>query len=187
MLHLRPELGPLQHLAGTWEGIKGHDIAPSDDRGTETNLFREVLTLTPIGAVNNHEQAMQGLRYSTVAYRLGEDQAFHEEVGYWLWDQERKLVMRCFVVPRGVTVMAGGTVEEDARSFHLSAELGSKTFGILSNPFLDQEFQTVRYTLDIKIHSATSWEYNEDTVLRIKGQPDLFHHKDQNILTRISV
>ena len=34
-------LGPLATLAGTWEGEKGDDTAPSENRGTETNKFRE--------------------------------------------------------------------------------------------------------------------------------------------------
>ena len=32
-------LGPLAPLAGIWEGEKGDDVAPSDDRGTETNKY----------------------------------------------------------------------------------------------------------------------------------------------------
>ena len=65
-------LGPLAPLAGTWEGDKGDDVAPSDDRGTETNRYRERLRLEPTGEVNNHEQSLWGLRYSTVAFRIGE-------------------------------------------------------------------------------------------------------------------
>jgi len=35
------ELGPLAGLVGTWEGEKGDDTAPSDDRGTENNKYKE--------------------------------------------------------------------------------------------------------------------------------------------------
>ena len=38
---LRNQLGPLADLVGIWEGDKGDDIAPSDDRGTENNKYRE--------------------------------------------------------------------------------------------------------------------------------------------------
>jgi hypothetical protein len=69
-------LGPLAVLAGVWEGDKGDDVAPSDDRGTERNQFRERMTFEPFGPVNNHEQQLYGLRYSTVAWRLGEDAPF---------------------------------------------------------------------------------------------------------------
>ena len=102
-------LGPLAPLAGIWEGEKGQDVAPSDDRGTEHNAFRERLTFDPCGPIENHEQVLYALRYGTTAWRIGEDEPFHEETGIWLWDADRKLVMRAFVVPRGVVVLAGGT------------------------------------------------------------------------------
>ena len=109
---------------------------------------------------------------------------FHEEVGYWLWDAANEQVMRCFIVPRGVAVIAGGTVVADAKRFELSAEVGSETYGICSNIFLDGEFKTVRYELEMTVHGPDSFSYAEDTVLRIKGQSELFHHTDRNRLTR---
>jgi hypothetical protein len=36
----------------------------------------------PFVPVNNHEQQLYGLRYATMAWRLGEDAAFHEDAGY---------------------------------------------------------------------------------------------------------
>jgi hypothetical protein len=76
------ELGPLGRLVGTWEGDKGDDVAPSDDRGTENNKFRERMVFEETGLVQNHEQNLYGLRYRTTAWRLGEDDPFHEELGY---------------------------------------------------------------------------------------------------------
>ena len=177
-------LGPLAPLAGIWEGDKGDDTAPSKDRGTETNKFRERITFEPMGPVNNHEQALYGLRYSTTAWPSGSSDPFHEELGYWLWDARAKQVLRCFIVPRGVTVIAGGTVEPDARSFELAADAGSETYGICSNQFLDKEFKTVRYELKVTIHDDQSFSYEEDTQLQIKGQKDIFHHIDKNTLKR---
>lgn len=179
-------LGPLAALAGVWEGDKGDDVAPSDERGTERNKFRERLTFEPFGPVNNHEQQLYGLRYSTMAWRLGEESPFHEETGYWLWDAAEKQVLRCFIVPRGVTVLAGGTVEPDATSFQISAEAGSDTYGICSNKFLDREFKTVRYELTIALHGPDSFSYQEDTQLKMKGRNDLFHHTDANRVYRVT-
>jgi hypothetical protein len=179
-------LGPLAALAGIWEGDKGDDIAPDDDRvSKENNLFRERITLEPIGEVNNHEQSLYGLRYSTMAWRLGADEAFHEEVGYWLWDAANKQVIKSFIVPRGNTVMAGGTAEADAKSFEMVAELGSETYGICSNQWLANEFKTVRFELRIDLHDDDTWSYEEDTVIQIKGQDELFHHRDKNTLKRV--
>lgn len=180
------ELGPLAGLAGTWEGDKGDDTAPSDDRGTEKNLYRERITFAPIPPVQNHEQTLYGLRYATTAWRIGEPDPFHEELGYWLWDPKAKQVLRCFLVPRGVAVIAGGTAESDAKTFTLSADVGSETYGICSNKFLDKEFKTVRYELKVTVHDDKTFSYEEDTQLKIKGQPDVFHHRDKNILKRVS-
>lgn len=177
-------LGPLAPLAGVWEGEKGDDKAPDNDRGVETNKFRERITFEPMGPVNNHEQALYGLRYATTAWRVGATNPFHEELGYWLWDAKAKQVLRCFIVPRGVTVLAGGTVEANAKSFELVADVGSETYGICSNKFLDEEFKTVRYELKVTIHDDESFSYEEDTQLKIKGQADLFHHIDKNTLKR---
>ena len=179
------KLGPLASLAGIWEGEKGVDTAPSGDRGTETNKFRERMTFDPFGPVNNHEQTLYGLRYSTTVWRLGEDSPFHEELGYWLWDASEKQVLRCFIVPRGVTVIAGGSVEPGAKSFQLSADVGSETYGICSNKFLDKEFKTVRFELQIPLHDDGSFSYEEDTQLQIKGQESLFHHIDKNTLRKM--
>ncbi|GJL80303.1 MAG: FABP family protein [Nitrospinaceae bacterium] len=179
------KLGPLAPLAGIWEGDKGDDKAPADDRTkTETNKFRERMTFDPCGPVNNHEQKLYGLRYSITAWQLGADEPFHEELGYWLWDANAKQVLRCFIVPRGVAVIAGGTVEPDAKAFKLSADVGSETYGICSNKFLDKEFKTVRFEMQVTIHDDGSFSYEQDTQLLIKGQENLFHHTDKNTLRR---
>ncbi len=181
----RELLGPLGALIGTWEGDQGKDVAPSDDRGTEHTDFRERMSFVPIGAVENHEQKLQGLRYATTAWPLGEKDPFHEEVGYWLWDDSAEQVMRCFVVPRGVAVNAGGSAAADAKTFEMAADVGSETFGICSNPFLDREFKTVRYELAVKIREDGSFHYREDTQLRMPGREELFHHTDENTLRRV--
>jgi hypothetical protein len=142
------ELGPLAGLECAWEGDTGVDVAPDDDRaGKEIDEYRERMTFVATGLVENHEQKLFGLRYTTTAWRLGEDDPFHEEVGYWMWDASAGRVIRCFMVPRGVTVIAGGTAAADASAFELTAEVGCETYGICSNVFLDREFKTVRYAL----------------------------------------
>lgn len=179
------ELGPLALLLGTWEGAKGDDRAPADDRGVETNKYRERMIFEPTGVVENHEQRMYGLRYRTTAWRLDAVDAFHEEIGYWLWDAANRQLMRSFMVPRGVTVLAGGTVAADAKSFTLAADVGSHTYGICSNKFLDAEFKTVRFEIKMTIHDGNSFSYEADTQLQIKGQSAIFHHTDKNRLQRV--
>ena len=81
-----------------------------------------------------------------------------------------------------VVLTAGG--ERHARSFELAAEVGSETYGICSNRFLDREFKTVRYELVFEKRDARTIHYREDTVLKIAGQKEPFHHTDENTLTR---
>ena len=182
-------LGPLAPLAGIWEGNKGTDRAPSDDRGIENNNYRERLSFEPFGPVDNHEQHLYGLKYSTVAWNLNEPDKgpFHEELGYWLWDSSSKQVMRCFLIPRGVALIAGGTVDPDAKSFKLSAEVGSHTYGICSNHFLDKEFKTIRYELLMTINPDGSFSYEQTSELQIKGQKDHFLHIDKNVLHKVAL
>lgn len=177
-------LGPLAPLAGTWEGDEGLDVAPTPD-GPAESRFREHLVLEPFGPVKNREQHLYALRYSTTAWRLGEDEAFHEELGYWLWDPANRQVIRTFMVPRGVCVMAGGEVAPDARTFTMSAEVGSETYGALSNPFLHQTANTDRYEVTITIHEDGRFSYEEDTVLDFQPLRQVFHQTDRNTLRRV--
>jgi hypothetical protein len=182
-VELLSHLGPLAPLAGTWEGDQGVDISPSKQGSHETH-FRERITFEPLGPVVNGSQILYGLRYSTVAWPLIQEQPFHEEMGYWLWDADRKQVMRCFIVPRGIVVNAGGTSEPDAKEFLMAADAGSLVYGILSNPYLDEAAKTVRYELTVTVHEPWKFSYVEDTQLQMTDRPEVFHHTDQNTLTR---
>ncbi len=120
-----------------------------------------------------------------MVWRLYAEKPLHEELGYWLWDPREKQVMRCFIVPRGNAVIAGGTVERGAKEFNLVPEVGSETYGICSNLFLDREFKAIKYELKVSIHGTNSFSYEEDTQLKIKNQENLFHHVDKNTLKKL--
>lgn len=177
-------LGPLYPLVGKWKGVKGRNIAPDPERGIEDGQYTEELSFTPIKTVKNHEQILYGLRYQTTAFENGVE-VFHEEVGYWLWEPQAKEVYRCFVIPRGVTVLAGGKTADNASKFSMEAKLGNLQFGISSIPFLDREFKTVRYTLDIEILNSNSFSYKEITFMQMPGRQELFEHLDENVLFKI--
>ena len=89
------------------------------------------------------------------------------------------------MVPRGVTIIAGGTVEPNANNIELVANIGSDTYGIFSNKFLDKEFKTVRYELKVTVNGDSSFCYEEDTPLQIPNQKNLFHHTDKNTLRKV--
>lgn len=178
-------LGPLAALAGIWESDQGVDTSRIHGKKTITK-YREKITFEPLGPVNNGPQALYGLRYSTICWRLDEDEPFHEELGYWLWDKDRKQVLRSFVVPRGVAVNAGGCAEADSKIFHLEAEVCSETYGVLSNRYLDDSYKTKRYSLDVNVNDDGTFSYKEDTELWIPVDQEIFHHTDENTLTKTS-
>src|ERR1700712_387216 len=129
--------GPLAHLVGTWEGDEGMDVAFAHATGAVGETpYRERTEMKPFGPVDNGTQSLYGLDYRMAAWRGEEENPFHTEVGYWLWDAIDSQVFRCFVVPRGSLVLAGGDSAPDAKSFTMHAECGSETYGVLSNRFL---------------------------------------------------
>ena len=178
------KLGPLAPLAGIWQSDAGVDTSRIHGNKTVTK-FRERIVFDPLGPVNNGPQELYGLRYSTTCWRLGEEDAFHEEVGYWLWDEGRKQVIRSFLIPRGVALMAGAYVEPDSKSFRLEAEAGAPSYGILSNRYLDDSYKTKRYCLEVNINDDGSFSYWEDTELWIPIDQEIFHHTDENTLQKV--
>ena len=81
------EWGPLQALIGEWEGDGGLDSAFSHSRGeVVATPYREKVTMKPFGPVDNGSQHLYGLDYRTAMWRGDEENPFHTEVGYWLWD-----------------------------------------------------------------------------------------------------
>jgi hypothetical protein len=183
------DLGPLAALAGTWEGADGVDIAFQNATGSsgETPFFERVV-LNPFGPVDNGSQCLFGLDYRMAAWRKGEEAGdpFHTEVGYWLWDAADGQVMRCFMVPRGSTLIAGGPAKADSTTLVMQAEVGSATYGILSNLYLDNAAKTVLYQVTIEVGDDT-WSYDSTTTVelaRMPGEP--FLHTDRNTLRRVA-
>lgn len=180
------ELGPLEWLAGVWEGDEGIDVAYGHAIGglTETP-YRERMTFAPFGPVGNGTQELYGLDYRTSAWRIGEDDPFHTEVGYWLWDAAAGQVMRCFMVPRGSTILAGGPASADDRSITMHAELGSPTYGILSNPYLHESARTTLYRVTIGIGDDGILRYEQVTTIEHARWHETLAHTDRNALHRV--
>ncbi len=182
------DYGPIGFLIGKWSSGSewtGENTAPDPSRGVERTRFRQEMTFETIGEVNNHEQKMYGLRYINFAWEEGDDESpFHQETGYWLWDPKSKHILKSFVIPRGVCVNAGGESSTDAQELLLQAKLGSEVYGLCSNPFLDKEFKSLQYDLKIKKINENCFEYDEDTIIQIKGVEAPFHHTEKNTLKK---
>ena len=187
MVSAGPEWGPLARLAGIWEGEQGEDVAYANETGQiGLTPFREHIDFKPFGPVENGAQVLYGLDYRMAAWRGVEENPFHTEVGYWLWDAGDGQVLRCFLIPRGSAMIAGGTVAPDATVFTLQADAGIHTYGILSNKWLEQNARTVRYEVTIDTSVDGEFTYTETSVIQHAKMPDAVSHTDRNTLKRIA-
>jgi hypothetical protein len=181
-----PALGPLTPLIGTWEGDRGYDDAYVYAVGREQCAqFREHSTFRPAGPAHNGAQALYRLDYTTTAWRIGEDDPFHTEIGYWFWDAEHSLVMRGLVTPRGIVALAGGSASPGDKVLTVAAEAGGEGFGILSNPYLTPTAQTTAFRMTIDLSTPDEFSYDQQTYMlqpRIEGP---YCHRDRNTLNRI--
>ncbi len=180
------EWGPLRALAGDWEGDAGRDVAFSHRRGEMvTTPYRERATLVPFGPVVNGRRTLFGLDHRTDMWRGRETVPFHSEVGYWLWDAAAGEVLRCFVVPRGITVLAGGIAAPDASELALAADLGAERFAIAESAHLAADASSLSYRAAVRVDGAT-WSYDEVTRIRFASRGEPVDHTDRNTLHRVA-
>jgi hypothetical protein len=182
------EWGPLDALAGDWEGEGGLDTAYSNAKGEVIGTpYLEKLSMKPFGPVDNGNQHLYGLDYKTAMWRESEENPFHTEVGYWLWDAATDEVMRGFVVPRGITILAGGTAAADAKQFSMGAKLGATNgYAIGENIYLGQKASTKSYEVTITVNDDGTWSYQESTILEMAAMDGTeFAHTDTNTLKRV--
>ena len=177
-------LGPLTGMAGIWESAGGEDVHPTA-QGPEQQAFIERYELQPIDPQTNGPQLLYGLRYHTHIVKPDSVETFHDQVGYWLWEPATGTVFYTLSIPRGQVAMAVGHAASDAMAFHLEAVRGSDTNGIVSNPFLERAFKTLRVTIDVTLNPDGTWSYQQDTVMAVAGTEEPFHHTNRNTLRKI--
>jgi hypothetical protein len=112
-------------------------------------------------------------------------ETFHDQVGYWLWEPASGTILYTLSIPRAQAAMAVGHAASGAKTFSLEAVRGSETNGIVSNPFLEHAFKTLRVTIEVTIHPGGTWSYKQDTVMAVAGAREPFHHTNRNTLRRI--
>ena len=180
------QFGPLAALIGTWEGDQGVNVSYDyDKKAVIERTYKEKAVFNIVGDVQNGDQTLWVIDYTTAAIPDDDPNGdvFHTELGYWLWDPAREEVMRCFMVPRGSAILAGGSCKPDATSFDMRAKCGDEAFGVLSNPYLIQKAKCVEYTLSCSINDGV-WTYEEDTVLEMAATGNTVHHTDKNTLKK---
>ena len=171
---------------GEWEGEGGLDTAFSHEQEKVLGTpYLERLTLKGFGPVDNGRQVLYGLDYKSAMWRDKENDPFHTEVGYWLWDAATGELLRGFVVPRGITELAGGVAAADASSFMLAARAGDPQYSIGENKYLAENASTRSYTVTITINADGTWSYDETTMLDMVEMKEPFEHTDHNTLHKV--
>jgi hypothetical protein len=178
-------LGPLRRLAGIWEGDRGVDINPKAD-GPEQRVYRERIEMWPIDPQANGPQLLYGLRYHVHINTPDEAITFHDQVGYWLWEPATGMVLQSVSIPRGQVALASGHASPETTFLTLSATRGQTDYGICSTTFLEQAFRTDSYTIEVTFNPDGSWSYVSDTMLAVRGQAEVFRHRDRNTLFRVA-
>ena len=181
------DYGPLAVLIGTWRGDKGMDVAPDPEAGTERNPFFETVEYVAAGEVTNaNEQKVKVVRYHQVVRRKSNGEVFHDQTGFWMWDPASGTLMHSLVIPRGLSLLAGGThtggpAADGATVLEVSAEAGRSDWGIVQSPFLLAKARTTAFRHRVAVKGNTM-SYAETTVLEIYGR--VFDHTDANELER---
>ena len=177
-------LGPLAPLAGKWYGEDGVDTHPEAE-GPVAEPYHETWTFEVIDAQNNGPQVLYGLRYHVYITKPGELKAFHDQVGYILYEPETNIIYMTLAIPRGQIAMAEGVAEPGAKRITLTAKRGEMVNGICSNPFLEEAFLTKSWEVNFMFHEDGTFSYEQTTVLQIPGVKRDFLHTDTNRLHMI--
>ncbi|MCF6217223.1 MAG: heme-binding beta-barrel domain-containing protein [Gammaproteobacteria bacterium] len=178
------DYGPLTGLIGTWQGDKGMDVAPEPD-GPDNNPYYETITFEAAGDVDNAgEQFLSIVHYKQVVQRKSNDEIFHHQVGYWLWDASKKLVMQSFTIPRGVALVAGGVAVAEDETIVIEVAAGGRSaeWPIAQSPFMLDKARTLAFDQQLTLR-GDCLHYRETTLLDIYGKS--FEHTDQNELLRM--
>lgn len=182
------KLGPLTPLVGEWEGNAGVDSSyhNKDDETSETGYF-ERAWFKPIPVVENGQQSMEGLLYSMTAWRHGEEamDPFHDETGYLLWDKANGQVIRCFAVPRGLAILAGGDAAPRDITLTFTAQPGSEDYGLAQNKYLLQRARATAFVSVFTFHDEATFSYTSALTLTLAATGAAMHHTDRNTLHRV--
>jgi len=178
--------GPLTMLIGSWKGDKGMDIAPQRE-GQEENPYYETIDFEKAGDVTNAGvQKLAIIRYHLSVREKSNDEVSHDQVGYWMWDQEKQTIIHSFTIPRGVGVIASGNfnaakANDNDIAFNVSAKTGGE-WGVIQSPFMQENAKTTEFTQEFSFNRE-ELTYSQTMVLDIYGK--IFNHTDGNTLRKV--
>ncbi|WP_394143096.1 heme-binding beta-barrel domain-containing protein [Vibrio atypicus] len=178
------DFGPLAQLVGTWKSVEtgGVDMSPAQE-GTEQGKgapavtpFYEVMTFeVAADATNASDQYLVALYYKQEVFRKKDDSKFHDQRGYFIYDQKNQIVYNSFCVPRTTCVTAEGSAGN-------TMTLKASKRGIAESEYMTDNAKTTDFTMNIAIE-ADKLTYSQTSSLEIYGQP--FAHTDSSTLVKV--
>ena len=178
------DFGPLAKLVGTWKSVEtgGVDISPGQ-KGTDVGTggpavtpFYEVMTFeVAADATNASDQYLVALYYKQEVFRKADDSKFHDQRGYFIYDQKNQIVYNSYCVPRTTCVTAEGPAGD-------TMTLVASKRGIAESEYMTDNATTTGFTMNISIADDTL-TYSQTTGLEIYD--NAFAHTDSSTLVKV--
>ncbi|MFS1891826.1 heme-binding beta-barrel domain-containing protein [Vibrio lentus] len=178
------DFGPLAKLVGTWKSVEtgGVDISPGQE-GTDVGAggpavtpFYEVMTFeVAADATNASDQYLVALYYKQEVFRKADDSKFHDQRGYFIYDQKNQIVYNSYCVPRTTCVTAEGPAGD-------TMTLVASKRGIAESEYMTDNATTTSFTMNISISDDTL-TYSQTTGLEIYD--NAFAHTDSSTLVKV--
>jgi hypothetical protein len=177
---------PLTGLIGIWKGKKGTDLAPKPKKD-ENNPYFETLVFETvnINIENAEEQQLTAVRYHQTVTEIESGDISHDETGYWIWDKNNNTITCAFSIPRGLSLIAGGTYKKDSNDeiiFQVASQTDDKDWGIVQSPFMKKKAKTLAFKRQLTLLGKTL-SYSQLTTIDIYGK--IFDHTDDNTLVKV--
>ncbi|WP_094752082.1 heme-binding beta-barrel domain-containing protein [Psychromonas sp. CD1] len=176
--------GPLTGLIGTWSGKKGLGVALDPD-GLQTSLYYESITFSAAGEVSNaEEQSISAVHYMQQVQRRSDNKIIHCETGYWMWDANNNSVMRSLAIPRGVCVLAGGSVavnQEKAFVFDVHASIEKGDWQLIQSPFMLKNAKMRDFKQQLTLQGD---KLSDKQTMILDNHGKIFEHSDVSVLLR---
>jgi hypothetical protein len=179
------DYGPLAALVGTWKTAPsgGVDVAPGQTGSTvgkggkAVSPFYETITFTPAGdATNNSVQQLTAVFYHQMVFRKSNNNQFHDQIGYLIYDKMNHRVYDSYCIPRAVCVVAEGLSGS-------TMTLTSKSQGVAQTQYMVNNDSTKAFKITYDL-SGNTMKFKQETELHVYGKP--FVHTDEDTLTKVS-
>ncbi len=178
------DFGPLAKLVGTWKSVEagGIDVSPGQEGtdvgagGPAVTSFYEVMTFeVAADATNASDQYLVALYYKQEVFRKADDSKFHDQRGYFIYDQKNQIVYNSYCVPRTTCVTAEGPAGD-------TMTLVASKRGIAESEYMTDNATTTDFTMNISISDDTL-TYSQTTGLEIYDKA--FAHTDSSTLIKV--